>query len=129
VIKTVVPINLPAPIEVSQPDAFEARKLTVPVLCLGGSNDWLIAPPWALWEYYIKVPGAAARLVLNDADHNAIQGNGGGNLGYLTAWMMYQLQRDQYASGAFVGDPPEANMNPNWSWQAEENLSYIKAHR
>jgi len=121
-IKTVVPINLPAPIWVNQSDAFNLAQLTVPVLFLGGSNDWLIAPPWALLEYYIEVPGAAAMLVLNDADHLTIQGSGGRYLGYLTAWMMYQLQGDQYARGAFVGAPPEANSNTNWSWQAEKNL-------
>ena len=94
----------------------------MPILFLGGSNDWLIAPPWALWVYYNEVSGAAAMLVLIGADHNTIQHSGGGYLGYLTAWMMYQLQDDQYARGAFVGDPPEANMNPNWSWQAEAPL-------
>ena len=117
------PINLPAPIWVNQSDAFNLAQLTVPVLFLGGSNDWLIAPPWALLEYYIEVPGAAAMLVLNDADHLTIQGSGGRYLGYLTAWMMYQLQGDQYARDAFVGAPPEANANTNWSWQAEKKLS------
>ena len=122
-IKTVVPICLPAQIWVNQSDAFNVAQLAVPVLFLGGSNDWLIAPPWALLEYYIEVPGAEAILVLNGADHLTIQGSGGGYLGYLTAWLMYQLQGEQYARGAFVGDPPEANTNANWSWQAEKNLS------
>ena len=103
--------------------AHNGGRLDLPVLFLGGSNDWLIAPPWALLEYYIEVPGAAAMLVLNDADHLTIQGSGGRYLGYLTAWMMYQLQGDQYARGAFAGAPPEANANTNWSWQAEKNLS------
>jgi hypothetical protein len=122
-IKTVVPICLPSLIWVNKNDTFDLAKLTVPVLFLGGSNDWLIAPPWALWVYSIEVPGAAAMLVLNGADHNTIQHTGGEYLGYLTAWMMYQLQGDQYARGAFVGDPPEANSNISWSWQAEKNLS------
>jgi hypothetical protein len=122
-IKTAVPISLPAQIWVSQPDTFNLTQLTAPVLFLGGSTDWLIAPPWALWEYYQKVPGAASMLVLNGADHVTIQGSGGGYLGYITAWLMYQLQGDQYARSAFVGDPPEANTNTNWSWQAEKQLS------
>jgi len=74
-------------------------------------------------EYYNEVHYAAAMLVLNGADHLTIQGNGGGYLGYLTAWLMYQLQGDQYAGGAFVADPPEVNTNPSWSWQAEKDLS------
>lgn len=122
-IKTALPICLPAPYWVSQPDTFNVAQLTAPVLFLGGSNDLLISPPWTLLEYFIEVPGATAMLVLNGADHLTIQGNGGGYLGYLTAWLMYQLQSDQYARGAFVGDPPEANTNPNWSWQAEKDLS------
>lgn len=122
-IKTAVPICLPAQIWVNQSDTFNLAQLAVPVLFLGGSNDWLIAPPWALLEYYIEVPGAAAMLVLNGADHLTIQNSGGGYLGYITAWLMYQLQGDQYARGAFVGNPPEANTNANWSWQAEKNLS------
>ena len=107
---------------VNQSDIFNVAQLTVPVLFLGGSNDWLIAPPWALLEYYTEVPGAAAMLVLNGADHLTIQNSPNGYLGYITAWLMYQLQGDQNARGAFVGNPPEANTNTNWSWQAEKNL-------
>ncbi|MBV9707633.1 MAG: alpha/beta hydrolase [Chloroflexi bacterium] len=122
-IKTDVPICLPAQIFVSKPDAFDPSQLTVPTLFLGGSKDLLIASPLTLLGYYNKVPGAAALLVLNGADHVTIQGQGGRFLGYLTAWLMYQLQGDQYARGAFVGNPPESNTNTNWSWQAEKNLS------
>lgn len=123
-IKTDVPICLPAQIWISTPaDAYNPAQLTVPVLFLGGSNDWLIASPGTLQGYYNEVPGAAALLVLNGADHNTIQGSGGRYLGYLTAWLMYQLQGDQYARGAFVGSPPEANTNTNWSYQMEKNLS------
>jgi hypothetical protein len=122
-IKTAVPISLPAPMWVTQSDGFNVAQLAVPVLFLGGSNDLLIAPPWALLGYYIEVPGAAAMMVLNGADHLTIKNNPGGYLGYITAWLMYQLQGEQYARGAFVGDPPEANTNTNWSWQAEMNLS------
>jgi hypothetical protein len=122
-IKCAVPISLPAEIWVSQPDTFNPAQLNVPVLFLGGSNDWLIAPPWAIWKYYNEVPDATAMLVLNGADHATIAIAPDGYLGYITAWLMYQLQGDQYARGAFVGDPPEANTNTNWSWQAEKNLT------
>lgn len=122
-IKVDVPICLPAQIWISTPtDAYNPAQLTVPVLFLGGSNDFFIASPQTLKGYYNEVPGAAALLVLNGADHNTIQGSGGHYLGYLTAWLMYQLQGDQYARGAFVGNPPEANTNSNWSHQAEKNL-------
>ena len=58
---------------------------------VGGQNDWLIASPSTLTGYYNKVPGAAALGVLKGAGHNTIQGTGGGFLGYITAWLMYQL--------------------------------------
>jgi hypothetical protein len=62
-------------------------------------------------------------LVLKGADHVTIQGSGGEYLGNITAWLMYQLQGDQYGRSAFVGNPPEANANTNWSWHAEKQLS------
>ena len=121
-IKTALPICLPAPIWVNHSDAFNLSLMTVPVLFLGGNNDWIISSPLALLAYFLEVPGAAALLDLNGADHLTIKGDGDGYRGYLTAWMMYQLQGDQYARGAFLGDPPEANTNTNWSWQVEKSL-------
>lgn len=34
--------------------------------------------------------------------------------GYLVAWMLYQLQDDQEAAQAFIGDAPELMNNANW---------------
>jgi hypothetical protein len=121
-IKTVVPIALPDQIWVAAGDAFNVAQLTRPVFFVGGSGDWLIAPPATLQGYYNNVPGAAALGVLKGAGHNTIQGTGGDFLGYITAWMMYQLQGDAYARGAFVGAPPELNTNTAWQNQAEKNL-------
>ncbi|MFI7439903.1 alpha/beta hydrolase family protein [Nonomuraea indica] len=121
-IRTVVPIALPAPIWVSPGDAFSVNRLTCPVLFLGGTNDGLISPDSALQAYYGQVPGAAAKALLKGAGHNTIQGTGGGFLGYLTAWLMYQLQGDAYARGAFAGATPEINTNASWQSQFEKNL-------
>ncbi|MEV0150339.1 MULTISPECIES: alpha/beta hydrolase [unclassified Nonomuraea] len=122
-IDTVVPIALPAPIWVSPGDAFSVSKLACPVLFLSGAADTLISPGSAIQTYYGQVPGAAAKALLKGAGHNTIQGTGGGFLGYLTAWLMYQLQGDTYARGAFAGSTPELNTNANWQNQAEKNLS------
>ena len=122
-IKTVVLIDLPAQAWISKAaDAFDPAQLTVPTLFLGGSEDWLVAAPKILRAYYNAVPGQAALLILNGADHLVPQRSGGRYLGYLTAWMMCQLQGDHYARGAFVGAPPEASMNTNWSYQAMKNF-------
>jgi pimeloyl-ACP methyl ester carboxylesterase len=121
-IDTVVPIALPAPIWVSSGDKFYVDQLTCPVLFVSGANDTLISPNSALQTYYGQVPGAAAKAQLKGADHNTIQGTGGGFLGYVTAWLMYQLQGDTYARGAFAGTTPELNTNAGWQNQVEKNL-------
>jgi hypothetical protein len=122
-IKTAVLIDLPAQVWISKAaDAFDPAQLTVPTLFLGGSRDLLIASPKILRDYYNSVPGQAALLILNGADHLVPQRSGGRYLGYLTAWMMYQLQGDRYARGAFAGTPAEANLNTNWSYQAMKNF-------
>ncbi|MFI7230939.1 alpha/beta hydrolase family protein [Nonomuraea angiospora] len=122
IIDTVVPIALPAPIWVSAGDAFHVDQLTCPVLFVSGSSDTIISPNSALQAYYDQVPGAAAKALLKGAGHNTIQGTGGGFLGYVTAWLMYQLQGDTYARGAFAGTSPEINTNAGWQNQVEKNL-------
>jgi hypothetical protein len=121
-IKTAVPIALPAQAWVSAGDEYYVQLLTVPVLFLGGSSDFIIASPSTLTGYYGQVPGAAAIAVLKGAGHNTIQQTGGGFLGYINAWMMYMLRNDTTARGAFVGTTPEINTNTLWQNQAEKNL-------
>ena len=41
--------------------------------------------------------------MLTGAGHNTIQGTGGGFLGYITAWLMYQLEGGATARQVFVG--------------------------
>lgn len=121
-IKSVVPIALPAPMWVGSGEKFFVDQLTCPVLFMSGTNDGLISPHSAVLGYYNAVPGAAAKAMLKGAGHNTIQGTGGGFLGYLTAWLMYTLQGDTYAKGAFVGSPPEINTNASWENAAQKNL-------
>jgi hypothetical protein len=121
-ITTAVPIALPNTIWVSPGDEYYPAQLTVPTLFLGGANDIIISSPSTIAGFYNQVPGAAAKAVLKGADHNTIQGTGGGFLGYITAWMRYRLSGDAYARGAFVGTAPEINANTAWQNQAEKNL-------
>lgn len=120
-IKADVPICLPDQRYVHSPDQFNVAALRVPTLLLGGNAD-LIAPPTTLQGYYNQIPGAAALAILKGANHFTIEGSGGGYLGYLTAWFMYNLRGDQYARAAFVGTPPELNINRNWVDAAEKGL-------
>jgi pimeloyl-ACP methyl ester carboxylesterase len=118
-IRTVVPIALP--FWAAPGDEFDLPRLTVPVLLVSGANDW-ISSPRTITGYYNQVPGPAAKASLKDADHNTIQGSGGGFLGYVTAWFRYRLCDDAVARGAFVGSRPEFVTNSGWTNQAGKLL-------
>jgi hypothetical protein len=119
---TLVPIALPAQVWVGAGHEYNPAQLTRPTFFVGGSTDWLIAGPSTLTGYYNQVPGAAAIGVLKGAGHNTIQGTGGGFLGYITAWLMYQLRGDTTARQVFV-TPRELVSNTNWQNQATKNLA------
>lgn len=121
-ISTVVPINPPDPFWVNDADEFDFTLVTVPVLLLSGVADTWISPPRTVTDYYNKISGPAVRACLKGADHNTIQGSGGNYLGYLTAWLRYQLLGDGHAGTAFRGERPELLSNPAWSNQAVKNL-------
>jgi len=121
-IDTTITFNLPNPSWVGAEHVTDFTQITKPVLFLTGSNDWLISSTSGQTGYYNKVAGAAAKASLKGAGHNNIQGNGGGYLGYFTAWLLYTLNGNTTARGAFVGSPPEINTNTNWQNQAEKNL-------
>jgi pimeloyl-ACP methyl ester carboxylesterase len=122
-IDTVVPIAVPSANWVSAGHEYDPADLTVPVLFVSGVDDWLISPMWTLTGYYDRAPAGAARASLVGANHTTIQNDGGRFLGYLTAWLRYQLCGDQVARSAFVGAPnPELTTNPAWLNQAVKNL-------
>lgn len=112
-IDTVVPINLPDQNFVGGPARFSANELQASTFLLGGGADTLFASPASLRAYYEQMPRVVLG-VLRGADHLTIQYSGGGYLGYLTAWMRWQLMGDRYASGAFTGADPELRRNPSW---------------
>ena len=121
-IKSTVTFNLPNPSWVSPEHVTNWSQITQPILFLTGSNDWLIASASGQTGYYNGIAGPAAKASLKGAGHNNIQGTGGGYLGYFTAWLLYTLEGNTTARGAFVGSPPEINTNTNWQNQAEKNL-------
>lgn len=119
-IDTVVPINLPDRRYVGRAGSFSEADLPIPALFLGGGTDGLISTPGGLRGYYQHVPRAALGI-LRGADHLAIQRTGGGYLGYLTAWLMWQLQDDPYAGSAFVGPrSKETEFRKNSRWQGQQ---------
>jgi pimeloyl-ACP methyl ester carboxylesterase len=93
-----------------------------------GTLDALIASPATERGFYTKVTGHAAMGVIKTsdgkiADHNSIQnaangGNPGGEFGYATAWLEYQLRGNSAAAGAFSGTQAELPANTNWPGSA-----------
>ena len=119
---TLVTNALPAKVWVSAGQEYNTANLTRPTFFTGGATDWLIASPSTTTGYYNAKPGAAAVAVLKGAGHNNIQGTGGGYLGYVTAWLLYQLQGNTTARQVFVGTP-ELLSNTNWQNQAVKSLT------
>lgn len=118
-IKTALTVALPDPFWWSTPLPNMAN-LTVPIFFVRGSSDFLATESKAV-NWYNQV-AHAAKASLKGTGHNEIQKVDTRLQGYITAWMMYTLQGDAVARGAFVGSPPELNTNTAWQHQAEKGL-------
>jgi pimeloyl-ACP methyl ester carboxylesterase len=112
-IRTVIPIGLPDTFWLSPLHAADLSDLTQAVFFVGGGNDWLATPVGAL-QYVEQVPGAVAVALLRRGPHDGIVNDAPGYLGYVTAWMMYQLRGDTTAAAAFVGPQAEISENAEW---------------
>jgi len=139
-IKTVLPIELPARIWCVA-NCVPMQSFTQgSVFFLDGSLD-PISPPTqspqisgeqSIAGYYNAVPAGVAKLkgTLKGPTHNDVTGQPDcvaaqtpcligvfGYLGYPTAWMMYQLQGDAVAHGAFVSGTGEMfSQTLNWEY-------------
>jgi hypothetical protein len=126
-------------------ESFDAKNLVHgSVFFVDGSKDTLIAPPTqtagtsgeqSIEAYYAATPTGTPRAkgTLIGADHNDIQdhctvgvGCAGvgpkGYLGYVTAWLMYQLAGDARARSAFAGTAPEIDGDPTWENAEQASL-------
>lgn len=112
-IKTAVAINLPDTFWLNPLQAAELGRVTQDVFLVGGDSDWM-STPLGLLEYVEQLPAVAAVATLAGAEHDAIMHDADRYVGYITAWMMHQLQADPYAAGAFVGERPEILTNAAW---------------
>jgi len=143
-IKTVLPIELPAQIWCSNPAiCLNTANLTYgSIFFVDGSADF-VSPPQqgnnvtglqSIQAYYDAVPNSVPKLkgTLKGPNHNDLGGqpdcsqapfpcsNGVyGYLGYPTAWFMDRLQGDTYAHGAFVNATGEMfTETTNWEYVA-----------
>jgi pimeloyl-ACP methyl ester carboxylesterase len=104
--------------------------LTQPAFLISthGIFDSVIAPPVIERIFYETLTvHATLGIILKSAgkraDHASIVdtaygGNPGGELGYATAWLAYQLRGDTTAASAFTGPHPELVSNSNWPGSA-----------
>ncbi len=140
-VKTVMPIELPAQAFCSIPiDCPNTALLTTgSIFLVDGSLDIPISPPTqsasatglqSLAAFYSAVPAGTIKLkgTLIGPTHCDVQGVPNctastvpcflgvyGYLGYPTAWMMFQLQGDSLAQGAFVSGSGEMfSETKNW---------------
>lgn len=126
-ITTVVPIGLPDVVWLSPFHASDLDRLTQAVFFVGGGNDWLSTPAGAL-QYVQAIPGSAALALLGGGAHDGIMSGTDAYLGYLTAWMMYQLLDDIEAAGAFVGQQPEISTNAHWTVLFRVGAASVSRH-
>jgi len=126
-IKTLMTFSLPITYWLNGPSIAQ---LTRPAFLSSthGIFDSVIAPPVIERIFYetLTVPAALGIILDSDgkrADHASIEdtaygGNPGGELGYATAWLAYQLLGDTTAAAAFTGAHPELVSNSNWPGSA-----------
>lgn len=144
-IKTVIPIELPAQIFCSTPQNCADTSNLTPgsIFLIDGSLDVPISPPvqspgttglQSIAAYYNAAPAGIVKVkgTLIGPSHADVEGSPTcstvalgcvlgvyGYLGYPTAWMMFQLQNDSYAHGAFVNATGEIFLETtNWQYVA-----------
>ena len=76
-----------------------------------GQTDSSISPLESMQKTYENITGDVTKVLArrNDCDHGEMLYSVDG---YVTAWFMWQLQGDEEAAKAFIGDSPEIMNNP-----------------
>lgn len=78
-----------------------------------GSSNVGIAPLFSLQENYAAIPNHVEKVMARrvDTEHGEMLYQADG---YMTGWLMYQLQGDEKAAAIFVGQNAEILSNENW---------------
>lgn len=96
---------------------YDATSVHIPILLIsgeGGGDDWVVTGE-QLKEIYDDIPSKKCMMRRRDTVHNEVLYSADG---YVTAWLMWQLQDDGEAAGAFIGKQPEILSNPLYQDQA-----------
>ena len=91
---------------------YDLTKINIPILMIAGTNGYFetqyVIPIEKMIEMYNKIPSSKAMLRRIGAEHGQMLYSADG---YVTAWFMWQLQGDEEAGKAFIGDNPELLVN------------------
>lgn len=89
---------------------YDATQIDIPILLIagaGGGDDWVVTGE-QLAEIYDDIPSDKVMLRRKDTAHGEALYAANG---YVNAWFMWQLQGDEEAGRAFVGDDAEIMKN------------------
>ena len=98
---------------------YDATLVNVPIILIsgaGGGDDWVVTGE-QLESIYSDIANNKIMVRRNDTPHGEVLYS---EDGYVTAWFMWQLQNDQSAAKAFVGDDAEILTNPLYQDQQIE---------
>ena len=94
---------------------YDSSKIKVPVLMVSGTEDddaaGTITSLAQMRQTFDKIPGPKALARKTGAGHQNIRQQ---TVGYIVAWMCWQLCGDSDAAKAFSGRSPELAKNPDW---------------
>ncbi len=89
---------------------YDASKINTPIMLIsgaGGGDDWVVTLE-GLNEIYEQIPADKVMARRSNTAHGA---TGTSEDGYVMAWFMWQLQGDEEAEKAFVGEDAEIARN------------------
>lgn len=101
---------------------YDATKVNIPIMLIsgaGGGDDWVVTGE-QLEEIFDDISSDKVMLRRKDTPHGEMLYSANG---YVTAWFMWQLQGDEYAAKAFIGDTPE--MMQNVLYQDQKNMGLV----
>lgn len=91
---------------------YDLTKINIPTLMIAGTNGDFetqsVIPIEKMIEMYNKIQSPKVMLRRIGAEHGQMLYSADG---YVTAWFMWQLQGDEEAGKAFIGDNPEIKNN------------------
>ena len=86
---------------------YDPTKIQIPIMLLAGTENDVISSE-KMKEMYKKITSSKVMAIKKEQNHGEMLYSSDG---YVTAWFMWQLQGDEEAAKAFIGDAPEIMHN------------------